>query len=201
MCYVADMTQKGQLTDSENQSDTLLKLLAAKVEGCDLNPCSIGAVIWSLECIPGQENSWRGKLLSHLADQEKRKDASDCGHIESYSTRELVNIIISTGNLSSDLYVPRNVVRYVSILMKELMRRMDASPHLRSAFGGSDFASTVVACAQLYSSCVADDNTEGSKSILQFMEKISQEVKRHLSNRHSMMYVMVLHVVMIYGLL
>lgn len=121
-------------------------------------------------------------MLQQVSDQENKQE-----RIESYATRELVNIIISTGNLSRSQDVNRSIVRYLISLMGELLKRMDAAPHVRGAFGPSDYADTLTSSARMYATCVALDNKEGMRKIEAFMDRIGQEIRRQLTNRQSMM--------------
>eukprot|EP00890_Picochlorum_soloecismus_P000332 jgi/Picsp_1/129/NSC_00129-R1_hypothetical protein VOLCADRAFT_105981 [Volvox carteri f. nagariensis] len=184
LCYVADLSKKGNLrAEGSVQADDLVNLLYGRINLEELNPCSIGALVWCLECIPGQCRPWRAEVLSRIADQEQRQERIET----SYSTRELVNLIISIGNLSASLSLRRNVVRYVITLTDQLTKRLESSPQMKGVFGGPEFADTVTACARLYSQCKSKQDEHGMSGIEVFMSKIATLVKQQLSNRHSMM--------------
>jgi hypothetical protein len=139
-------------------------------------------LLWALELLPRQGASWRRLLLVKIALQECSQD-----RVSEYSTKELTNIIVTCGNLSGcyfDNSIDRRVMRYLELLFLELAGRIE-KPHIRSAFGGSDFANLAHSSAFLFGACHAQGNEEGCNACIVFLTSVASEVKRKLANRHS----------------
>lgn len=184
LCYMADHVESSNLfVHDEQVCDNIVKTLCEtciEIETC--SAASLGMLLWALEVLPIQGATWRRLLLIKIATRECSLD-----NVSHYSTRELTNIIVACGHLSGyhfDNDIDRRVMRYLELLFRELSNRIE-KPHVRSAFGGSDFADLAQSSALLYESCYAQRNSEGCHACGAFLKNLSSEVKRKLANRHS----------------
>lgn len=184
LCYMADHVKKSQLSIHDDRvCDAIVKTLCdtcVEIDSC--SAASLGMLMWVLEILPRQGASWRKSLVVDIAVRECQRN--DVGH---YSTRELTNIIVSCGRLSGSYFgneVDRRVMRYIEMLFGELTVRIE-KPHVRSAFGGSEFADLADSGALLYEACYAQGNKQGCTACSGFLKNIGAEVKRKLANRHS----------------
>lgn len=118
-------------------------------------------------------------MLVKIVSRELERDEFD-----QYSTRELLNFTISCSNLSTNIGVDRRIVRFMDAVLSELSSRLE-KPHVRSAFGGSEFADLASSVAALFVACHESELRDGCELVNGFMTSLSAEVRRKLSNRHS----------------
>ena len=181
LCYLADHAKKSQLViDNDDKCDQLVAALCKNVQTEELTPVSSAALVWTLEILPHEQgHSWRRQMLVKVVSRELERDEFD-----QYSTRELLNFTISCSNLSIAVGVDRRVVRFMEAVLSELSSRIE-KPHVRSAFGGSEFADLASSVAALFVACYESELGEGCNLVTEFMTSLSAEVRRKLSNRHS----------------
>mmetsp|Transcript_3431 Transcript_3431/g.6946 ORF Transcript_3431/g.6946 Transcript_3431/m.6946 type:complete len:477 (+) Transcript_3431:1971-3401(+) len=181
LCYLADHAKKSQLViDIDDDCDQLVAALCGQVHLEELTTVSSAALVWTLEVLPHDHgHSWRRRLLVNIVTRELERDEFD-----QYSTRELLNFTMSCSNLSTNVGVDRRVVRFMAAVLSELSSRLE-KPHVRSAFGGSEFADLASSVAALFVACHESGVQEGCKVVNGFMTSLSAEVRRKLSNRHS----------------
>lgn len=184
LCYMAENVERSRLLIHDDQEcDDIVKRLydsCIDIENCGAS--SLGMLLWALELLPQQRASWRELLLVQIAERECR-----LGGVSHYSTRELTNIIVTCGHLVGyyfDNCIDRRVMRYIELLFVELSGRV-ARPHVRSAFGGSDFANLAHSSSLLYGACYNQENEEGCSACHAFLSCLASEAKRKLANRHS----------------
>jgi len=188
LCYISDHYKTSQLIVEDVEAcDGLVELLCGCIDLKEIcqQPQVFAALIWSLETLPQQSSEWRKDIIVSVSMMELEK-----GSVQHYSTREVLNLILSLGNIVEfSSTIDRRVMRYVEMLMVELISRLE-KPHVRSAFGGAEFADLAGAGVSLFGACLPNNvhtqgNMQGQKASYDFLAALSRETRRKLSNRHS----------------
>ena len=183
LCYISDHYKTSQLIIEDVEAcDGLVKLLCGCIDLREIcqQPQLFAALVWSLETLSGQSSAWRKDIIVSISMTELEK-----GSVHHYSTREVLNLILSLGNIvESSSTIDRRVMRYVEVLMVELISRLE-KPHVRSAFGGAEFADLAAAGVCFFGACLHVGNVQGQTASYDFLAALSRETRRKLSNRHS----------------
>jgi hypothetical protein len=196
ICYIADLSLKGQLLGDESRQNhlvhSLYTTLAEHVPS--MRPPDLGAVLWAVASIPASASAeWSTALLDSVAERELNS-----GSPGNYNTREVANILAASGKLVRFSPTRRPsasaVVRgYALNLVIELTKRLDV-PYVRGSFASGDFADITSACASIFAqgsekvdvnSSIATRNVAPSE-VAELMNCIAYTVRRHLANRHSL---------------